>query len=104
MRMDIEEEEILDRMKNEPTDMDIRRSIADANIDNVYDSHIDYQSNQDQGSVIIQDGGFEFGEQLNSTQQQLILNQHNWRGNQYRILKQKITKFNIYNFKYNSRS
>ena len=77
MRMDIEEEEILDRMKNEPTDMDIRRSIADANIDNVYDSHIDYQSNQDQGSVIIQDGGFEFGEQLNSTQQQLILNQHN---------------------------
>ena len=45
MRMDIEEEEILDRMKNEPTDMDIRRSIADANIDNVYDSHIDYQSN-----------------------------------------------------------
>ena len=77
MRMDIEEEEILDRMKNEPTDMDIRRSIADANIDNVYDSHIDYQSNRDQGSVIIQDGGFEFGEQLNSTQQQLILNQHN---------------------------
>ena len=49
--MDIEEREVLERMQNEPTNLDVRRSVVDATVNNVFDSRIEYQSDKD--SVII---------------------------------------------------
>ena len=63
-------------MQNEPTNLDVRRSVVDATVNNVFDSRIEYQSDKD--SVIIQSGE-DFGDvaQLDSTHQELILNQQN---------------------------